>query len=398
MTKKIYVNHYAPTVHSMYFEMFRNPPNWFEYVLKSDLESPVVNSTVNKIYALNKSDLFWKFNKKILSKIINTVKIKDFLYPLLVIPRTGMNLVYSLGYVVKKNVPWIIDMETVHVLNGYDIPDLEKNREYYGKILKNHNCKGIVVWNSCVRDSVSNFFRDPTIDKKIKIIRHTIRDNEFEKKIREKKAVNLLFLGSANILRASYVRWIIDALEIYKKIARMNPNVTLTIAPFLPKELERKYGGVPWIRSMGKILNREEMSELYSEMDILLHPSYSNPAMTLLEAMNFWLSIVTTDYSWLSDLVKDGVNGFICKNNSRFEYYGEHKLPRSDIGEMVELHSGKDAVMIDDFVEKTMLLVNSTELRRQFAKAWKKTLQEGEYSFWFANTERKKLYESALKV
>lgn len=390
--KTIYINHYAPSIHSLYHEMLENPPEWFQYLLKNDLHSVMENKIINSVYSLNKSELFWKFNKKILSYFINTVKIKDFLYPYFVIPKNNIDLVYSMWYIVKKNIPWVIDMETLHVLNWYNIPDLEKNREYYKKYLEHANCKWIVVWNTKIYESVDSFFDSEIIRNKMVIIRHTIKSNEFIRGKTENNVINLSFLWSWNILRASYIRWIKDALLIYKKLTKKYTNISLTIAPFLPIELEEEFWSLPGLIVRNKVLNRDEMSDFYKNTDILLHPSYANPAMTLLEAMNFWVSILTTNYYGLSDLVKDWINWLICKNNSLFEYYDKYSTPISDIWECVMKYSWKDSEMIDDFVEKASYLIDNPDERMRLWVNWKKTLSEGEYNFEYSNNLRKKLF------
>lgn len=392
--KKIYVNYYAPTLHSMYNEMLLNPPEWFEYILKSQLDNWIVNTNIiKKAYSLNKIDFFWKFNKKFLSKFINTVKIKDNLYPYLVIPKNWIDLIYSAWYIVKKKIPWIIDMEVLHVLNWYNLEDLKRNKKYYQRYLESDYCKWITVWNSYIYDSIIDFFHSDIIKNKTSIIRHTIKANNFIKEIlNNNENINFLFLGSWNILSASYVRWIKDALIIYRELLKKHDNISLKIAPFLPEELKEEFWSLKWLIISDKLLNRDEMNTLYSQTDILLHPSYSNPAMTLLEAMNHGISILTTNYWWLSDLVVDWYNWLICKNNSLFDYYWEYKIPRADLTEQVMKYSWLDNEMISDFVNKSSNLIDNIELRKTLALNSKKTLLEWEFNFECNNEKLKKIY------
>jgi hypothetical protein len=58
-----------------------------------------------------------------------------------VIPKTGIDLIYSTGYIVKRpKSPWILDMEILHVLNGYNMKELKKNKSYYKKHLESDKC------------------------------------------------------------------------------------------------------------------------------------------------------------------------------------------------------------------------------------------------------------------
>ena len=395
--KKIYLNFYAPSIHSMYKKMVAHPPEWYSYILKGnewDKSQKVSQGLISKTYDINKISWFWKFNKKILSKVINTVQIKDILYPLFVIPKTGIDLIYSTGYIVKRpKSPWILDMEILHVLNGYNMKELKKNKSYYKKHLESDKCWAIVVWNSNIYNSLQSFFDSEVIESKTHIIRHTIIPSGYVKDVFSEKSLRFLFLGSGNILTASYIRGIKDALIIYRELTRKHKDISLTIAPFLPKELEKEFWSLPGLQSVERLLKQEEMQDLYKASDILLHPSYSHPAMTLVEAMNYGLAILTTSYAGIDDLVQDGYNGIICKNNSLFEYFDPYHMVRHDLSDQVMLHSGNDPRMIQDFVEKAEMLMRDPELRKSLAQNAQKTLEQGEYSFQQNNEKRKNIYD-----
>lgn len=401
--KIIYINYYAPALHSMYKNMISSPPEWYIYMSKNShfeqfqQKQSVSKEIISKAYNLNKVNWFWKFNKKFLSYFINTVKIKDIFYPYFVIPHSWINIIYSTWYIVKNmEVPWILDMEVLHVLNGYNIKNLEKNKVYYQKHLESENCKAIIVWNSNIYDSVISFFSSEIIKEKLHIIRQTIIPSWFIKTDFPEKKVRFLFLWSWNILAASYIRGIKDALIIYRELIKKYDDITLTIAPFLPKELKEEFWDLRWLQSVERLLNAEEMKELYKQTDVLLHPSYSHPAMTLLEAMNYWISILTTNYAAIDDLVKDGYNGIICKNNSLFEYYEPYHMVRKDLSEQVMKYSGKDSSMIEDFVQKASKLIENRELRKHLAYNSLLTVKQGEYSFEYNNQKRKKIYDTAI--
>jgi glycosyltransferase involved in cell wall biosynthesis len=115
--------------------------------------------------------------------------------------------------------------------------------------------------------------------------------------------------------------------------------------------------------------------------------------MTLVEAMNYGLAILTTSYAGIDDLVQDGYNGIICKNNSLFEYFDPYHMVRHDLSDQVMLHSGNDPRMIQDFVEKAEMLMRDPELRKSLAQNAQKTLEQGEYSFQQNNEKRKNIYD-----
>jgi hypothetical protein len=98
-----------------------------------------------------------------------------------------------------------------------------------------------VVWNSNIYSSLQSFFESEVIERKTHIIRHTILPSGYVKDVFPEKSLRFLFLGSGNILTASYIRGIKDALIIYRELTQKHKDISLTIAPFLPKELEKEF-------------------------------------------------------------------------------------------------------------------------------------------------------------
>ncbi len=85
-----------------------------------------------------------------------------------------------------------------------------------------------------------------------------------------------------------------------------------------------------------------EKYEFFRDADIFVFPTYFPGEcfpLVLLEAMEFKLPLISTDNGAIEEIVRDGENGFICKQND-----------------------------CDSLVEKLLILVNNKELRKKMGK------------------------------
>lgn len=76
-------------------------------------------------------------------------------------------------------------------------------------------------------------------------------------------------------------------------------------------------GGVKFINYVGPKYGKKK-NAYFEQTDIFVFPTYySNECfpLVLLEAMQYKLPIVTTNEGGIPDVVKDGINGYICKRN-----------------------------------------------------------------------------------
>ncbi|TVQ23396.1 MAG: glycosyltransferase [Spirochaetaceae bacterium] len=71
-------------------------------------------------------------------------------------------------------------------------------------------------------------------------------------------------------------------------------------------------------RFLGKIVDRDAMSELYAASDLFLFPSvYDNAPLVMREAAGFSLPTVVASGSAAAEIIDDRVNGFVVDNDAR---------------------------------------------------------------------------------
>ena len=133
---------------------------------------------------------------------------------------------------------------------------------------------------------------------------------------KNKSSLNLLFVG--RLLKSKGIK---VALDIFNKLRQSNKKIKLTIAGSVdnsnPDSISDKY--------LQKIKNIEgidyfgyvnDLEKLYLNSDILIFPSTYREGVprTIIEAMSYGLTIITTDKPGCKETISS--NGILIKNNS----------------------------------------------------------------------------------
>jgi glycosyltransferase involved in cell wall biosynthesis len=102
---------------------------------------------------------------------------------------------------------------------------------------------------------------------------------------------------------------------------------------------------------VGAFTNRDELTEIMAETDIFVLPSLlEGQPLSIIEATAYGCPIVTTDVGGIPEIIKDGVNGLLCKP--------------------------KDPGCLAD---KICLLIDNPDLRERIGKAARLTYEQGPF-------------------
>ena len=147
---------------------------------------------------------------------------------------------------------------------------------------------------------------------------HSDCEPQFE---REKVVPHLLFLS--NLIPSKGVYVLLDALRILKEkgygfvgdfVGGESKEITKDI--FAKAVDERGLNGMTIYHGpkYGK-----EKNEFFANSDIFVQPTFEDCfPLTLLEAMQYKQPIVSTDEGAVPDMVKNGINGFVCKRKDAY--------------------------------------------------------------------------------
>jgi len=131
------------------------------------------------------------------------------------------------------------------------------------------------------------------------------------KPMRTKKVYDLIFIG-----RISKEKNLPMLFKAFRELKKEIPSIKLCVVGDGPEKecLEREYGG-EGIHFSGYV-EHSELPEYYNKSKIFILTSVSEGLPTvIMEAMACGVPVIATDVGGVTELVKDGVTGFVVKPN-----------------------------------------------------------------------------------
>jgi glycosyltransferase involved in cell wall biosynthesis len=166
------------------------------------------------------------------------------------------------------------------------------------------------------------YYIDNNINKnKIVTVPYVVNNNFFYKKKKITKNKSTTFLFVAKLIKKKGPDLFLEALKLLKKNLgyELKARFLLVGDGYMKKKLERfainnKLNNVKFI----SFKNQKKLAKIYQSSDVFIMPSRIEPwGLTVNEAMAGGNAIISSDIVGSSfDLVKNGINGLIFKNNS----------------------------------------------------------------------------------
>ena len=178
-------------------------------------------------------------------------------------------------------------------------------------------------------------------------------------------------------------------------------DIDLTIIANVPEEIKNKYK-INNVHFFDPKFTREELyKKFYPYTDVYVYPTFTDAfGMSLIEAMNFELPVVTTNIFAIPEIIEDGKNGFVINSSMNF-YQDNHILHKWEYCSR-EWFAFEDFIksnrldIVDDIIEKLSILIEDKNLRKKFGKNGKKEIEQGKFSIDERNKNLKQVYEESL--
>ncbi len=143
---------------------------------------------------------------------------------------------------------------------------------------------------------------------------------KIEKQKSKDKGTNTKFIYLSNLVESKGILIFVEALKLLKeKTADFKAIIvgnSADISVEYLKKLVKKYNLEEFVTINGPAYGEEKYQKL-AESDIFVLPTfYKNECfpLTILEAYQSGLTVISTDNGAISDIIKDGVNGFLVKS------------------------------------------------------------------------------------
>ena len=388
--KRIYLD-IAGRMHSLYKELVLNPPAGYQFVTED-------GSWDKAFGAASKLNVIYTFQERILNKIIPVNLTKAYLERFKK-PPEGTALTYATGHLVFRKEPWIVDLEFVTQLTGYNIKHFKKYKKLIERVFASEYCQKIICWTEAGKKTVLANMNWEDFAHKIEVVPLAVRKKDFVKEYNNKTKIKLLFVGSANIPREFEYKGGKEVLEAFVVLHRKYSNLELVIRSDVPKEIKTKYKGLDNLRIIEKIIPWKQLEQEFKSADIFLFPSHHTPGLAILDAMSYELPVITTDVWANPELVTDGKTGFVIRKSEKLQYYVENFIPNWDYqsgSQFMKAIEIVDIKVVEELVGKTSILIENKELRRSMGKTGRGEIETGKFSIDKRNEKLKRVFDEVI--
>ena len=172
--------------HSLYNPLLNKLSDNYNLIYNSN-ESKQKKKIMNVLYSLNWLRVFYhKYIRKHIG-LNDLTKNKK--------PTETFDLVYASNSIPVFDCKFIIDLEMISALSGYNFSSL--NIPEIRKRFKDSNCKSIICWNNTSYNTLIKTIDCSDFLNKIKIVPFAIASKEVTKEVHPKN-INFLFVSSTN--------------------------------------------------------------------------------------------------------------------------------------------------------------------------------------------------------
>ena len=381
---KIYLD-IAGKRHSLYNELINYPPEGYEFVT----ESGVRDRTSKFISHIN---LLYSFQRTVLSEIIPINLTKAYFDKTKKIPN-DTKLTYSSGHLIFRKEPWVVDLEYITHLAGYNYRHFKRYRHIIEKILRSDNCKKIMPWTDAGKKTIFLTIKDEEILNKVETVHLAVHKKNFIKQYDNEK-IRLLFVSSANIPKDFDIKGGKEVFEAFSQLNQKYDNLELIIRSFVPEHIKEKYKKLQNIRIIDEIISWGALEKEFQSADIFLFPSHNTPGMAILDAMSYELPVITTDVWANPEMVSDGETGFIIRNSEKIKYYNNNFIPNWSSKESLQtIKNLTDLTIVNKLIKKTSILIENEKLRKNMGIAGRKEIEIGKFSIERRNNKLKEIFD-----
>jgi glycosyltransferase involved in cell wall biosynthesis len=272
---------------------------------------------------------------------------------------------------------------------------LERYKKLVERILASDYCKKIICMNELTRKTFLWHLDCTGFEHKLETVYRVVHPKDFLKSYHDNK-IKLLFVGSANFPREfEDEKGGTEALAVFTLLNQKYDNLELVIRSDVPREIKAEYGQMANVRIIDKVISWEEMEQEFKTADIFLLPAHHTPSLAFLDAMSYELPVVTIDSWGNSEIVEDGKTGFVVSQPDGFQLPIADFLPDRKVTPVKKAKRAVNPQVVQELVEKTSLLIENRELRRQMGKAARCEVEQGKFSIERRNGKLKRIFDEA---
>jgi glycosyltransferase involved in cell wall biosynthesis len=364
-------------------QLFNDPPEGYRFVTRRKLSNVVadsIHSNWNIRWWKQRANAFFPMNL-LTSRFIGRHAKRP----------AGTVLTYSESSIVFRDEPWVLWAEVATQVAGFNDDSLRRFRNVIERALGSPNCRGIMCHSEAARRSFLRHLDAGSFERKLHVTPPGWRVTPYSPEPkRDGGPVRILFVAGNTMPFRFKIKGGVESLEAFSALRQRFPNVELVIRSDIEPQIRRRYECMPGLRIVSGLIPYRELERLYQKSDIYWYPAHCLMSVSMLEAMNYGLPVITTDYYDNPEYVEDGRTGMIVPHHRH--------LPTWDTSEMKVRRALEtpDPHFVKALVEKTAVLIESAELRRRMGRAGREVLEK-RFSLTEKNRKLKNILDLAIR-
>jgi glycosyltransferase involved in cell wall biosynthesis len=305
------------------------------------------------------------------------------------------DIVYASSTFYLGKLPWVIDCEDARSFyRGYErLFPFHKNQ--IQKILARNSCKKILPWTEKAKQSIFANYDTEKIRDKIQVIPLTIKSTPI--KLKAKQDITFLFVGSSNIefIQDFYYKGGLEVIKAFKQLNSKYANVNLILRSVVDQNIRKEIQNSRNIHIIDSALSQEELNHLYLTSSVFVFPCLATPGMVFVEAMNFGLPIISTNYWANSEYITDYYNGFLVDTPKNIK--GKNVIKCTlNYSRNIGYHQ-VDENQIQQIAERMKYFIENPNEILKMGKNAKSLIEKGKYSLETKNKKLQKIFEECVK-
>lgn len=321
------------------FKLLQTPPRGYCFVHSPNHSSSLPRNSI-KWCALQFGLECWKKGAalKHVFKFIKTRDLKSQRF----IGQSNSSFVFfpSVPFHINQ-FPWVIEIEDSTSLffpfiNNGSTKNIgpicrEKFFPIFQELVHSKQCKGIITHMKSTAESLPVIFNSRNLSEKIFHIPLGVNLPDWvevmKAKAEKKDEILMLFANSWHQDSANfYLRGGLDVLEAFSAIKRQCPAARLVVRSELPRDLPRKHPhqykmiGDAGVEVLDHFLEARDWERLKMRADYFILPSARIHVVSLLEAMAYGMTLITSNGWGIEEYVKNGHNAVIVPGRDRVSW------------------------------------------------------------------------------
>ncbi|MFH1521524.1 MAG: glycosyltransferase family 4 protein [archaeon] len=355
---------------SYYKNILDNPP-------KNIIYTNYKKSSPKKMEVIGSSKTFEQMRKfkNLLRSILNILSLPNLTYTF----NKSCDIIHCAHCLSLNKKSWVVDTETYDRISaGGSIAHSKLGKWIIKNRLESKYCKKIICWSEdCKKTFEEAFPNNNKILNKIEILHFALEIPKF-KKIPHK---NLRILFVARWFDAKGGR---QTLHVFNELSKKYPNIEFIFICPTTKEFKEKYSNNKQIKIMDLIPQEILFKEIYPSADIFFYPGFGDSyGFAIPEALAYGLPVITSNTFAKKELVTEGKTGFIVD------------IPKDFFSDLYPNYINIDKKMLNQFIEKTSILIDNKKLRKQMSISAKNEVKK-KFSIEKRNKKLREIYENII--